>query len=83
MRVVSICLRGMRHPRSDGLRLVAHAFDALTLTAPVFLLSILFLTAVALHFSVRLTRLSRDASALARELALLREERDGDHVRDA
>ena len=60
----------------DGLRLVAHELDAVTLTAPVFLLSILFLTAVAVLFSVRLSRVSRDASDLAREFALFRAEWD-------
>src|SRR5205814_1723143 len=39
----------------DGLRLVARALDAVTLTAPLFLLSILFLTAIAVHFSVKLS----------------------------
>lgn len=66
----------------DGLRLVAHALDAVTLTAPVFLLSILFLTAVAVLFSVRLTRVSRNASDLAREFALFREEWDATEGHD-
>jgi hypothetical protein len=61
----------------DGLRLIARALDAVTLTAPLFLLSILFLTGLAITFSVRLTDLSRKVTALARELALLRGEADG------
>jgi uncharacterized protein DUF2304 len=60
----------------DGLRLVAQALDALTLTAPIFLLSIVFLTVVAIHYSVRFSELSAQVHELARELALLRSERD-------
>jgi hypothetical protein len=59
----------------DGLRLVAHLLDAVTLTAPIFLLSILFLTLIAIHYSVRLTTLSRNVHDLAREIALLRAQR--------
>lgn len=55
----------------EGLRSVARALDALTLTAPVFVLSILFLTLVAIHFSVELTRLTRRLNRLAQRLALL------------
>lgn len=56
----------------DGLRLVARALDAVTLTAPLFLLSILFLTAIAIHFSVKLTEQARQLKKLAQEVALLR-----------
>ncbi|MBI4346372.1 MAG: DUF2304 domain-containing protein [Elusimicrobia bacterium] len=55
----------------EGLRSVARALDALTLTAPVFVLSILFLTLVAIHFSVELTRLTRRLNRLAQRLALM------------
>lgn len=62
----------------DGLRLVARALDAVTLTAPLFLLGILFLTAVGIHFSMRLSRMSDDLKRLGREVALLRaDERPG------
>ena len=61
----------------DGLRLVAQAFDALTLTAPIFLLSIAFLTVVAIHYSVRFSELSSQVHDLAREIALLRLEPPG------
>lgn len=56
----------------DGLRLVARALNAVTLTAPLFLFGILFLTAVGIHFSVRLSRMSDDLKRLGREVALLR-----------
>jgi hypothetical protein len=56
----------------DGLRLLAATLDAVTLTAPIFLLSILFLTVIAIHFSVRFTTLSAQVQHLAREIALLR-----------
>ena len=59
----------------DGLRLVAQTLDAVTLTAPVFLLSIGFLTIVAIHYSVRFSELSTQVHDLAREIALLRVER--------
>ena len=58
----------------DGLRLVAQTLDAVTLTAPVFLLSIGFLTIVAIHYSVRFSELSTQVHDLAREIALLRVE---------
>jgi hypothetical protein len=56
----------------DGLRLLAEALQAVTLTAPIFLLSILFLALIAIHFSVRFTTLSGQVRDLAREIALLR-----------
>ncbi|HEV8534130.1 MAG TPA: DUF2304 domain-containing protein [Candidatus Limnocylindria bacterium] len=66
----------------DGLRLLARALDAVTLTAPLFLLSILFLTAIAIHFSVKLSEQAQQVKKLAQEVALLRarartEARDG------
>lgn len=60
----------------DGLRLLARALDAVTLTAPLFLLGIVFLTAVGLHFSVRLSRMSNDLKRLGRDVALLRAEEE-------
>ena len=62
----------------DGLRIVATALDAVTLTAPVFLLGILFLTGVAIHYSVRFTTMSAQIRQLAREVALLRAKVDKD-----
>lgn len=56
----------------DSLRFLARALDAVTLTAPLFLLGILFLTVVGIYFSVRLSRLSDDMKRLGREVALLR-----------
>ncbi|MEA2661507.1 MAG: hypothetical protein QOH08_1079 [Chloroflexota bacterium] len=56
----------------DGLRFVARALDAVTLTAPLFLLSILFLTAIAIHFSVKLTEQAQQQKRLAQDVALLR-----------
>jgi hypothetical protein len=56
----------------DGLRLIARALDAVTLTAPLFLLSILFLTAIAIHFSVKLSEQSQQLKKLAQEVGLLR-----------
>ena len=56
----------------DGLRLVARALDAVTLTAPLFLLGILFLTAIAIHFSVKLSEHAQQVKKLAQEVALLR-----------
>jgi hypothetical protein len=56
----------------DSLRLVARALDAVTLTAPLFLLSILFLTAIAVHFSVKLSEHAQQVKKLAQEVALLR-----------
>ncbi|MDQ2952222.1 MAG: DUF2304 domain-containing protein [Chloroflexota bacterium] len=56
----------------DGLRLVARALDAVTLTAPLFLLSIVFLTAIAIHFSVKLSEQAQQVKKLAQEVALLR-----------
>jgi hypothetical protein len=56
----------------DGLRLVARALDAVTLTAPLFLLSIIFLTAIAIHFSVKLSEQAQQVKKLAQEVALLR-----------
>ncbi len=55
-----------------GLRLVARALDAVTLTAPLFLLSIIFLTAIAIHFSVKLSEQAQQLKKLAQEVALLR-----------
>ncbi len=55
----------------EGLRVIARALDALTLTAPVFLLSILFLILIAIHFSVELSRTARRVSSLAQRIALL------------
>jgi hypothetical protein len=60
----------------DGLRLVARALDAVTLTAPLFLLSILFLTAIAIHFSVKLSEQAQQLKKLAQEVALLRARAD-------
>lgn len=60
----------------DGLRSIARALNAVTLTAPLFLLSILFLTGLAITFSVRLTELSRKVTSLAREVALMRADVD-------
>ncbi|HEY7624599.1 MAG TPA: DUF2304 domain-containing protein [Candidatus Limnocylindria bacterium] len=60
----------------DGLRLVARALDAVTLTAPLFLLSILFLTAIAIHFSVKLSEQAQQLKKLAQEVALLRSRAD-------
>ena len=56
----------------DSLRLVARALDAVTLTAPLFLLSILFLTGIAVHFSVKLSEHAQQVKKLAQEVALLR-----------
>lgn len=56
----------------DALRLAARALDAVTLTAPLFLLSILFLTAIAIHFSVKLSEHAQQVKKLAQEVALLR-----------
>ena len=64
----------------DGLRLIAATLDAVTLTAPVFLLGILFLIAIAIHFSVRFTTLSGQVRLLAREVALLRAKSDVQRV---
>lgn len=61
----------------DGLRLVARALDAVTLTAPIFVLSTLFLGLVALHFAVRLSRMAAQVRILTREIALLTAERSG------
>ena len=66
----------------DGLRLIARALDALTLTAPIFVLSTLFLGLVALHFAVRLSRMAAQVRTLTREIALLTAERGGSR-RDA
>lgn len=55
----------------EGLRWIARLLGALTLTAPVFVLSILFLTLIAIHFSVELTRLTRRLNRLAQRLALM------------
>lgn len=55
----------------EGLRYVARVLQALTLTAPIFLLAILFLTLVAIHFSVRLTALSFKLHKLAQRIAIL------------
>lgn len=62
----------------EGLRLVARLLDAVTLTAPLFLISIVFLTVVAIHFSVRLSEQARKLKRIAQELAL----RDGDAASD-
>lgn len=59
-----------------GLRLLAQALDAVTLTAPIFLLGIAFLAAIALHFSVRLSDQSQRITRLAQDLALLRHDRE-------
>lgn len=64
----------------DGLRLLAWTLDAVTLTAPIFLLSILLLVLLAITFSVRLSGLARQVASLARELALLRERLERDDV---
>jgi hypothetical protein len=56
----------------EGLRLIARALDAVTLTAPLFLLSILFLTAIAIHFSVKLSEQAQQLKKLAQEVGLLR-----------
>ena len=67
----------------EGLRYVARLLQALTLTAPIFLLSILFLTLVAIHFSVRMSALSFQLHKLAQRMAILdaagreREDRSG------
>ena len=64
----------------DGLRLLARVLDAVTLTAPIFLLGISFLAGIALHFSVRLSDQSQRITRIAQDLALLghdREERAG------
>lgn len=63
----------------DGLRLLARSLDAMTLTAPIFLLSIVFLTAVAIHFSVRISQLSGQLRDVAREIALLKLDRTDVH----
>lgn len=60
----------------QGLRLLARALDAVTLTAPIFLLGIAFLAAIALHFSVRLSDQSQRITSLAQDLALLRHDRE-------
>ena len=60
----------------EGLRLVARALDAVTLTAPLFLLSILLLTAIAIHFSVKLSEQAQQVKKLAQEIALLRAQSD-------
>lgn len=65
----------------DGLRLIARALDAVTLTAPLFLLSILFLTVIAIQFSVKLSEQAQQVKKLAQEIALLRAQADrSEHV---
>jgi hypothetical protein len=55
----------------DALRFLATLFDSITLTAPTFLLSILFLTVIAIHYSIRLSEHDRRIKRLAQEIALL------------
>lgn len=55
----------------DGLRLVAGALQTETLTAPIFLLSILFLAVIAIHYSVRLSELSDRLRTLTQRIAIL------------
>lgn len=60
----------------QGLRQLALTLDAVTLTAPIFLLAIAFLAGIALHFSVRLSDQSRRLTRLAQDLALLRHDHE-------
>ncbi len=46
-------------------------------SATVFALGLAFVTAILLHFSVRLSRLDRENQVLTRELALMRYELEG------
>ena len=55
----------------EGLRAIARLFDSVTLTAPVFLLAIAFLTLIALRFTVRLSEHDRKLKRLAQDVALL------------
>lgn len=55
----------------EGLRYVARVLQAVTLTVPIFLLAILFLTLIAIHFSVRMSQLSYQVHKLAQKIALL------------
>lgn len=55
----------------EGLRGIARVFDSITLTAPVFLLAIGFLTVIALRLTVRLSDHDRRLKRLAQEFALL------------
>lgn len=55
----------------EGLRYLALLLQAQTLTVPIFLLGILFLTMVAIHFSVRMSEMSHQLQKIAQRLALL------------
>lgn len=59
----------------EGLRLLARAFDAVTLTAPVFLLALAFLTALALHFSIRLSDHDRQLRIIAQTIGVIEADR--------
>lgn len=51
--------------------LLVRAFDAQSLTGPLLLLGILFMMLALIHFSVRVSALSRQVKGLAQEIALL------------
>lgn len=55
-----------------ALRLVTHLLGAWTPSSAVFLLGLVFLTAICLNYAVRLSRSSTQIKNLAQEVALLR-----------
>jgi hypothetical protein len=56
----------------DFVRWLTHLVGAATPTTTVFLLGILFLVAVTVQYSIRLSDISRRAKDLAQELALMK-----------
>lgn len=66
--------------RYDVLVWLTERVGAVVTTSTLFFLCILYLAGLSLHYSVRLTSLTREVKELAQEVALLRAEREERHT---
>jgi hypothetical protein len=61
----------------DLLVLITHLIGAIAPTTTLFIFGLIFLMLISLHYSIQISRLSRQVKNMAQELAILRGQIDG------